>query len=189
MRAIATDTTTSGAIAYLKAVMPDAGTPALKVAHADEPVIRPFNHDLCVCYLVDRGSDFVYVQNRDLERDGISIERLHEIALQNLWKQTGVRPARVQPYQHIFAVLMGGDFEASLILLDQLWEHDFRQFVHGDYVAVLPARDVLAFCDSSSQEGLEELRQVIARVAPTGDHLLSQSIYIRTNGRWEAQKA
>ena len=185
----ATHSIVRGAIAYLKAIVPDDGTPALPVAHADTPVIRTYNDELCVCYLVDRSSNLRYVQNRDLEREEISADELHKIGLRNLWEQTGSRNARVQPYQNIFAVLMSGDFEASLILLDRLWEHDFRKFVRGDYAAALPARDVLAFCDSSFEEGLQELRNLIARVTPPGDHLLSQKIYIRRDGTWQPQKA
>jgi hypothetical protein len=39
---------------------------------------------------------------------------------------------------------MGGDFDASLILLS-LSDGQFRQFVRGDYSAAVPARDILAF--------------------------------------------
>ena len=183
----ATDSIVSGAIAYLKAVLPDDGTPVLPLAHPDTPVIRPYSDELCVCYLVDRGSNFRYVQNRDLEREEIGADQLHEIGLRNLWEQTGPRNARVQPYQNIFPVLTGGDFEASLILPDGLWEQDFRQFVRGDYAAALPSRDVLAFCDSSSSQGLQELHELIARVTPTDDHLLSQKIYVRRDGRWQRE--
>ena len=185
----ATESIVSGAIAYLKAVAPDDGTPALPVAHADALVIRPYNDELCVCYLVDRGSNFRYVQNRDLDREEFGADQLHEIGLRNLWEQAGPRNARVQPNQNIFAVLIGGDFEASLILVDRLWEQDFRQFVRGDFAAALPSRDVLAFCDSSSSQGLQELRQLIARVTATGDHLLSQKIYVRTPGSWQPEEA
>jgi len=57
----AAESIVSGAIAYLKAVVPDDGTPTLPVAHADALVIRAYNDELCVCYLVDRGSNFRYV--------------------------------------------------------------------------------------------------------------------------------
>ena len=184
----ATDNIVNDAIAYLKPVVQDSDALTLKVARADEPVIRAYNDELCICYLVDRGSSFRYVQNRDLECEEISADRLHEIGLRNLLNQTSRRNARVQSYQNIFAVLVGGDFEASTILLDRLWERDFRQFVRGDYAAALPARDVLAFCDSSSKQGLQELCSLIARVTPTGDHLLSQKIYVRRDGTWQPQE-
>jgi hypothetical protein len=50
-----------------------------------------------------------------------------------------------------------------------------------------PARDVICFCDSSSTEGLAELRAVIARVWPGGDHLLSDRIFERKDGRWRVR--
>ena len=184
----ATDNIVNDAIAYLKPVVQDSDAPTLKVTPGDEPVIRAYNDELCICYLVDRGTSFRYVQNRDLEREEISADQLHEIGLRNLLNQTSRRNARVRPYQNIFAVLMGGDFEASTILLDRLWEQDFRQFIRDDYAAALPARDVLAFCDSSSEQGLQESRALITRVTPTGDHLLSQKIYVRRDSTWQPQE-
>jgi len=47
----------------------------------------------------------------------------------------------------VFAFFMRGDFEASVILLDDLWDGESRQFVTGEYAAAIPARDMLAFCD------------------------------------------
>ena len=41
-------------------------------------------------------------------------------------------------------------------------------FVTGEYAAAIPARDMLAFCDSSSADGIAELHRVIERVQPTG---------------------
>jgi uncharacterized protein YtpQ (UPF0354 family) len=77
----------------------------------------------------------------------------------------------------------GGDFEASLILLDQLWDEHFRQFVSGDYAIAIPARDVLAFCDDDSEEGIGELEQLFARIAPMDDHLISDKLYVRREGK------
>jgi len=60
----ATDNIVNDAIAYLKPVVQDSDAPTLKVAAADEPVIRAYNDELCICYLVDHGTSFRYVQNR-----------------------------------------------------------------------------------------------------------------------------
>ena len=91
----------------------------------------------------------------------------------------------MQPYQGVFAFLMRGDFEASIILLDDLWDGEFRQFVTGEYAAAIPARDMLAFCDSSSADGVAELQRIIERVQPTGDHLLTKTIYVRRDSIWQ----
>jgi uncharacterized protein YtpQ (UPF0354 family) len=175
---------TSGAIAYLKGKVAPSVPAEVTLSHEDSPVFLDFAGDLLVSYAVDEGSWYRLVQQRDLERDGLSAEDLHPSGLEDLLNLAAERGVRVQPSGAIFAVLMGGDFEASLLLLDSLWEQSFRQFVPGDYVAVAPARDILAFCDSSSAAGIEELRQVIARTYPSCDHLLSDKLYLRRNGAW-----
>lgn len=173
---------TDRAIAYLKAVVDEHDSPAMMLSHADSPVMRPFADGLCICYVVDDGESYQYVQQRHLVQDGISEDELYRTGIRNLTELANNRDVRVQPYHGIHAVLMGGDFEASLLLLDQLWEHGFRQFVSGDYAIAIPARDILAFCDSDSAQGISELQQVIARCSSGGDHLISDKIYVRRDG-------
>jgi hypothetical protein len=54
---------------------------------------------------------------------------------------------------------------------------------HGFVVAV-PARDVLAFTDAKSAAGIAELRGLVDRLFPGGDHLISPDLYKRDAGRW-----
>jgi hypothetical protein len=73
---------------------------------------------------------------------------------------------------------MEGNFEASVLLLDTVWDVSLAQYVREDFVAAVPARDVLAFGDSSSAEAIEELRAITDRViSDSGDHPISTSIY------------
>jgi hypothetical protein len=44
---------------------------------------------------------------------------------------------------------------------------------------------MLAFCDSSSADGIAELQRIIERVQPTADHLLTKAIYVRRDGKWQ----
>ena len=101
------------------------------------------------------------------------------------WQQVRYGSAP-HPKGQMFAVLMGGNFEASLILLDCLWDDSFRQFAAGQYAIAIPARDILAFCDSSSVEGLRELQRVsqAAHSSPI-DHPLSDRLYLRMGSRWQ----
>jgi len=176
---------TERAIAYLKATTPADGSKSVTLSREDSPVLRPLVDGLCVSYIVDEGDSYKYVQNRHLDEDGVSEEQLHQIGLSNLVALVSQRNLQVQPYQSIYAVLMGGDFEASLILLDQLWDSHFQQFVSGRYSIAIPNRDILAFCDSTSVAGLAELRQLIERIHATGDHPVSNQIYVRHQTRWQ----
>jgi uncharacterized protein YtpQ (UPF0354 family) len=177
------------AVAYLKADLPGDGSPAMMLPPEDMPVCRGYSAGLCICYLVDDGDSYSYVQNRHLDQDAISEEELHRIGLDNLADLANQRDLRVQPYHSIYAVLMGGDFEASLVLLDQLWEHQFRQFVSGQYAIAVPSRDILAFCDASSSAGVAQLQQLIGRIYKDGDHLISDRVYVRHDTTWQPSAA
>jgi hypothetical protein len=78
----------------------------------------------------------------------------------------------------------GLNFEASLLLLDAMWDDWFSHIVRDSFMVAAPARDVVAFCDASSPEGVAELRQVIRRVE-NGDHLLQPHLYRREDKTWQ----
>jgi len=176
---------TQRAIAYLKAEVPESNSPSLTLSAEDNPVLRSIGNELCVAYIIDEGSNYKYVQHRHLTEDCTSEDQLHSFGIRNLIEMASQRNLRVQPCNQIYAVLMGGDFEASLILLDQFWDNQFRQFVTGEYAVAIPNRDILAFCDRTSAEGIDELRQLIARGHTSGDHPISNKIYVRQQNTWQ----
>jgi len=156
--------------------------PALVLSGDDSPVLRPFATGLLTAYLIDEGDTFSYVQGRDLREAGIGEEELHRLAVANLAKLAEGK-ASVRESGPVWAVFLDGNFEASLMLVDDLWTHGLREYA-TDPVVAIPARDVLAFCDVESAAGVSELRAVVKRAWPLGDHLLSESLYRRVDGIW-----
>lgn len=168
----------STAMAYLRAA------DAEQEHGADAPVMMDLNNGLVTQYLVDQGDDFALVLNRDLQEAGLTLPELHALAVANLWRGAEVH-VRVQQYSAVCAVFLDGNFEASLLLADPLWDDVLTEYVTHDYVAAVPAPDVLAFCDSASADGINALRGVVQRVIETGDELITDSLYVRRNGQWE----
>jgi uncharacterized protein YtpQ (UPF0354 family) len=174
----------TAAIAYLKAEIPgDDPAPVVTLDGESSPILKKLAGGLLVAYLIDEGNRFSYVQGRDLRAAGVDAEQLHAHAVANLAK---VAAGRVTIRQNgpTWAVFFDGNFEASLILLDQLWDKSLREHHHGMPAVAIPARDILCFCDSSSADGIAELRAVIGRIWPRGDHLISNQIFQRQGGRW-----
>src|SRR5688572_24225872 len=173
------------AIAYLKPKVPDSDPfPVMDLSEADSPVLRDLGNGLLVAYVVDEGSHFSYVQNRHIAARGVSEADLHRVGVRNLAELVEQRLS-VRPYGKVFAVLLDGNFEASVLLLDSVWDGAFTKFVAGEYMAALPARDVLAFGDASSRQAIAELQAVVARVqASEADHQLSDSLYRRLGRTW-----
>ena len=135
--------------------------------------MKVVGNGLLVAYLVDNGELFTYVRYRDLDSDRITENELQDIGINNLLAPTAQTHLRVAPHGDILAVLLDGNFEASLLLVDSLWRDSFRPFVVGDYLVALPNRDILASCDRSSPTGRTELLVAIERVNRTEVHRLS----------------
>ena len=181
---------TQNAIAYLKAaVADDAAELAVNLPRDDSPIVKDIGGGLLVTYLVDNGDSFGYIQQRDLDADSIDEFQLHEFAVNNLLSLTATTDLRVVPYGNIFAIQFDGNFEASLVLADQLWRESFRQFVAGEYLVAIPNRDILGFCDATSAAGRTELLQLIDRMAESTDHPISNQLFLRSDETIRAEPA
>ena len=172
------------AVAYLKpALAAEESKAAVCLPHSEQPMVRDLGNGLLVCYVVDDDENLVFVQHAQLESSGLDGDALHAIALENLAAGADGRIS-LQPYGAVHALFFDGNLEASLILLDDLWEHTLREHVTNGFAVAVPARDILAFCDVQSAEGLAELGNIIARVQSGGDHLISAQIYRREGSSW-----
>lgn len=171
------------AVAYLKVEEPLSVQPVMELPESESPVIRPLGHRLLAAYLVDEGESFAYVQYRHLAEAGMSTEELHVSAVQNLAALAEER-VEVRTYGNIYAVLMGGNFEASLVLLEEFWSEWYSHLAPNGYVVAFPARDILAFGDSSSAEAIHELSQVCQRGNGEVDHPLTNTLYRREGSSW-----
>jgi hypothetical protein len=171
------------AVAYLKPAIPSSDpAPVLSLSADDSPVLREFAPGLLTAYLVDEGDRFSYVQGRDLREAGVREDELHHQAVANL-AALAEGKVTVRLIGPVWALVLDGNFEASLTLVDDLWSHGLREYARDPVVAI-PSRDVLAFCDAESAAGVAELQAVVKRVWPSGDHLLSENVYRRVDGRW-----
>ena len=174
------------AVAYVKGPVPaDDPNPVFELAEDDVPVMGPLCEELAVAYLVDRGGHFEYVQGRHLKEAGITPEELHALAIENLESACRGRIV-VESYGPVMTARFDGNFEASLLLLDEFWDVAVRDDVGSSPIAAVPSRDVIAFCSGDSPAGKAELLAIIRRVWPDGDHLVSDSLFSRRNGRWSA---
>jgi uncharacterized protein YtpQ (UPF0354 family) len=174
------------AIAYLRPAL-NSTKDSFSLPRPNLPVLRDFENGLLVSYLVDDGGSFKYVQNHHIVDAGITLDQLHSCGIANL-AAIANQSLRVESYGALYAVFLDGNFEASLILLDALWDKGLARYVTHGIATALPARDVLAFCDSSSSEGLVELASLIER-AVDADHRLIDSILYRHGRAWTLHDA
>lgn len=167
----------SRAVAYLKAVdVNNVESQSIAMDDQASPVLLPITDGLVLAYVVDEPQGLVYVQKRHLLDAGMPEQQLHLTAMTNLGQLCADR-LEVKKHGPIYGVFLDGNFEASLFVLESLWQRDLAHLVDKGYAICLPARDILAFCDIDSQEGMDMLRQMITRVFDGGDYLLSRTIF------------
>jgi hypothetical protein len=160
--------------------------PGMEMSADQGPVCRASKGAFGVMYMLDEGSHYATVGMPDLREAGMTVEELHEAGLKNLGALSGNEEARltIKPQGPIWGVFMDGQFDASLVLLDLLWDDAIPRFVPNGIVMTAPARDVCAFCDATSKEGIAALRKLAATVTQKGNHLLSDKLYLRKGQSW-----
>jgi uncharacterized protein YtpQ (UPF0354 family) len=158
--------------------LPAAET-AAKLSHLESPILTDLGNGLLVGYLVERETHFQYVQQRHLADGNWTEIALHRTGLSNLAALLRDTGAKVQPCGAVQAVFFNGTFEASLLLVDAFWNDHLAPFAPNGFIAAIPSRDVLAFCDAKSKAGVAELRQIVQRVQEGGDRPLTSALYRR----------
>lgn len=138
---------------------------------------------LLAAYVFDLPGMFRYVSAADCARLQLAPGDLHSLAVANL---TRLR-ARPQIRQGAAAAMfvLDGDLEASLLLVDHLWEQIGPQ-LPGDLIAAVPARDTLAVTGSQIPGGIAALTRAVDAVwhkSPTR-LLLTRSLLIRHGDSW-----
>lgn len=181
------------AIATIKHAVPDQDDLTvlrMKTSEGDLPPGQmPFGmayKGFAVFFLIDEGRHFRYANKDDLAAANMTHQALLQAGLRNLAKRVNGAPGlSMGRNSAINALLMGGHFEASLLLLDDLWDGPLKAQAPGGAVVAIPARDICAFCDAASAQGVRELRALAAGTMARGDHAITETLFIRRNRRWE----
>lgn len=77
----------------------------------------------------------------------------------------------------------GGNYEASLILLDSLWTKTNIP-VDGDFVIGIPARDILLVTGSNNKREISIAQRKVKEIYTTGNYQVSDNLYRRVNGKF-----
>lgn len=149
----------------------------------DSPVARPFAADIVIVYAFNEPSQLVYMSRRQLAQSGMSEDELHALAVANLPKCLPDLNFR-ELDGGLFGVSCGGVFEASLLLLDPLWEQLAPQ-LPGLPLAVVPARDLLFVTGSKNQGSMQKIGRCARAELAQPELELSRVVLSRSRGRWE----
>jgi uncharacterized protein YtpQ (UPF0354 family) len=142
--------------------------------------------DIWVVYAEDLPESIGSLSRERMEAAGVAEDELKELSRENLRR---ILPAAERhgdgPW---FLLTAGGDYTASLLAFEGMWE-DLAGSVEGDLVAVVPSRDVILYTGSNSSEGIAAIRERAHNIVTTGHHVVSETLIVRTDKRWEVFNA
>lgn len=158
----------------------------LRITNQDEvnTLYEKYNSELFIFYARDLDNSISYITKRDAKEFNLQIPSIRELSKDNLLEKISVERHGENGY---YMVTAGGDYEASLIVVESIWNEDNFQ-VDGNIIIGIPSRDVVLVTGSNNKSGIETLRKKTNEIFSTGNYVISKSLFIFKDDkfvRWE----
>ncbi|RZV36495.1 MAG: DUF1444 family protein [Chromatiales bacterium] len=137
------------------------------------------NRELVVMYAFDSETGISFASTEDIEAFDVAGPALRKRAVENLMNY--LPDISREGSNSLFLLVADGNYEASLLLADDIWTRDNFD-VAGDIVVFVPARDVLLVTGSDDAEGLATARNLIA--SNDWSYFISEHAFVRTSDGW-----
>lgn len=147
-----------------------------------EQVTEDFNGDLVIVYAEDSPTSTRYFSPEDLEKIGLSQKALRSLAVNNLRRI--LPPVETHSGSLVSMLTAGGDYVASLLLIDDIWNPE-RLAVEGEIVVAVPSRDIILFTGSRNEQGLRKLQELARKTVSENSYSLTDQIFVYRDGRFQ----
>lgn len=148
---------------------------------ASENVFEEFADELVVVYAEDTPTSIRYLTGASLKESGLTQAELRPLAIQNLGR---ILPeVEIHKGALVSMITAGGNFEASLLALPDIWK-DLERHVDGDIVVAIPARDLLLMTGSKTPGGIAKLRELAAKAYRDSSYQLTDTLFVRSKGKF-----
>lgn len=127
------------------------------------PISRSFTSDSVVLYAIDSPKTIRFATAKDLERQGLSEERLQAIAVTNVKRLKPVKIS-VLPNSNGLVAAITQDTYATSRLFDPTFVQDLKHAVGGPIVVAVPTRDWIVAANAGDAVALTKLKDLAARV-------------------------
>lgn len=140
-----------------------------------------FVEGLSIIYAEDTPTNIRYIEKASIADIGVDIASIPATAIVNLL--TKLPDITVEGGDGLYMIIADGNYEASLLLVDEIWSSENFD-VAGDIVVAVPARDVLLVSGTENGEQLEQLIAIAKQVYSESPYNLTPNLYVRQDGRW-----
>ena len=145
-------------------------------------LIESYNDELVIVYAEDKEETINYFAKKDFEKLEFATDTLRNYAISNL---NSVLPnIEINGNDGLYLIVAGGNYEASLILKDDIWTKENFP-VKGEFLIGVPSRDMLLITGSKDIENIKKLKGIVAEIDNSGSYLISNKLFIRNKGVFE----
>ena len=130
---------------------------------------------------INKGSYFEIIKKSNIS-DSINITVLDKIARQNLLNEIGKKIQLQQTDFGAFGFTCGGEYEAALITLPEIWEIVIQK-LGSNIVFCVPSKDICLFASENDLSAIKKLKEIIDKIHANGDHVLSKKLYLFKQGQ------
>lgn len=137
-------------------------------------VYEKYNDQLIITYAEDTDNEIRYLTQNDLKFFSFELRSLKELAIKNL--DEILTSIKRKDGGGFYMIIAGGNYEASIILLDNfLTKANFP--IDGDMVVAIPNRDMLLVTGSNNKPGISKIKELANNTYKTGNYILSNYLY------------
>jgi len=142
---------------------------------------EPLNEQLAILYATHIEESLKFLRCDEIDTLGLDTKALREKALMNL--RARIPEIGKRGDDGLYLVCAGGNYEASLLLLDTLWSADIFK-VKGDIVVVAPCNDMLFVTGSEDIDNLSRVRKAAEQIMKDAGYPISSALFVRREGKW-----
>lgn len=133
----------------------------------------PINTELFVIYAVNGQDAFRYLTEPELQQMNLSREELKIVSVENLINQIEVG---LQEEENYYLLVADGNFEASFLLIPEVWTKENFP-VQGNIVVAVPSRSVLMVTGSQETESIKLLKEKSKEILANSNHIISDKLF------------
>jgi uncharacterized protein YtpQ (UPF0354 family) len=145
-----------------------------------ENVYENLNDELLIVYVEDNPKSVRYLTPKDILAVGLKKEQLKGLAVKNF--RLIVPPVEVHEYDGFYVLRAGGHYDASLLLLDEIWATK-KMVINGDYVVAVPSRDMLLVTGSNNPSGVANVTSLAKETFAESPFRITPDLFTYKEGR------
>lgn len=158
----------------------------LRAQHKVEPLVEPFVEDLVIVYAIHEPDRIGFVLTGDEKALGLNRSQLRALAMKNLKRVIPKIELVQMPPSPLLSISAGGDYDASLMLFDDIWTDDqLKTKIEGDVVIAAPAGDLILITGSRSRKGIAALRKIAKTQLQKTSHPLTETLFVYRDGAFK----